>query len=204
MFIKQTYNLPIKQYVIYIGSAPSKMKNRFEFEELSYKYSLLDMRDVESTLFLDSNNPEEIIMSVLCGHDNPELLVREILQKIRKSVKGELQFTKYIRQLEIISQLRGLENVVYKEEERMAITFDIKKDRRYQQGEKEGEKRGERIGKMIGLLQGIELALEIKFGAEGLEVFQKIQKIDNINKLINITDTIRNADNLSEIETVLD
>jgi len=53
-------------------------------------------------------------------------------------------------------------------------------------------------------LQGIELALEIKFGNDGLEVFKKIKKIDNINKLVNITDTIRNADNLSEIEIVLD
>ena len=50
---------------------------------------------------------------------------------------------------------------------------------------------------------GIELALEIKFGANGLRSFKKIKRIDDLEKLAKIKNMIKKTDKLSEIETVL-
>ncbi len=123
--------------------------------------------------------------------------------------------SKYMRQFEIIAQLRGLQDLVFKEEEKMAITYDINKDLRFKQGlkvgetkgklsgKKVGEKRGEKIGEKRGLLKSIDLMLDFKFGKKGLKILNKIKKIDDIEKLEYIMSNLNTAGSVSEIEDLL-
>lgn len=210
VYIKQKYNLPIKQYVFYIGSKPMSMKYELNHPEINYCYKQIDMRNIDGKQFLKSNKPEEVILTILCNYGGKDVrsFVKEILGKLKLTAKGELALSKYIKQFEIISQLRGLQKIVEQEEKKMAITFDLEKDIRFKQGRRggkleglcEGKREGKREGLCEGLQKGIKVGLEIKFGVKGKRLFEKVKNVDDVKKLDNINDLIRDTDELSEIE----
>jgi predicted transposase YdaD len=56
-----------------------------------------------------------------------------------------------------------------------------------------GRQEGEQHGRETGLLRGIETALELKFGAAGLQLLPEIQAIHDLEKLDVILQRIRTA-----------
>ncbi len=66
-----------------------------------------------------------------------------------------------------------------------------------------GLKKGETIGLKKGLLEAIQLGLEIKFGDEGLSLFQRVKTITDLGKLNEIKSALRTAESLSQIEALL-
>ncbi len=61
---------------------------------------------------------------------------------------------KYIRQIEVMSQLRSIQKEVSKEVEDMALIFDIEKDIRFKQGLEKGVVQGREEGKLQGREEG--------------------------------------------------
>ena len=53
-----------------------------------------------------------------------------------------------------------------------------------------------------GLLEGIELGLELKFGNEGLEVMPEVSRIEDIEILKSIRDSIKRITSLQELRLV--
>ncbi len=150
-YIRQNYDLPVRQCVFYIGHSKLRMEKELDQDSIKFVYELIDMRTVSWKAFIESENPEDIIMAVLCHpkNTNKKWMIREILNKLKGRVREETLFSKYIRQLEVLSQLRDLQKIVMDEENKMAITYDLNKDIRYQQGLERGEERGEVIGKIL-------------------------------------------------------
>ena len=68
----------------------------------------------------------------------------------------------------------------------------------YQEILKQGEARGE----VRGLLSGIELALELKFGSEGLQLMSEISQITDIDRLRTIREGLRTMNRLEEIRQI--
>ncbi len=66
-----------------------------------------------------------------------------------------------------------------------------------------GRKEGWEEGRKEGLLDAISIALEIKFGDEGLALFPQIEKITSIEKLNGIKSALRSADTLDQIKVLL-
>ncbi len=62
---------------------------------------------------------------------------------------------------------------------------------------------GIEIGRKEGILEAIQLALEIKFGDEGLKIFPQIKEITSIEKLKEIKSALRSADSLNPIKSIL-
>ncbi|MCC5665455.1 hypothetical protein LC653_16390 [Nostoc sp. CHAB 5784] len=60
------------------------------------------------------------------------------------------------------------------------------------------EKRGIREG----LLQGIEIALELKFGSEGLTILPEIVQIQNVEILRAILTSIKTVNTLEELRQI--
>ncbi len=58
-------------------------------------------------------------------------------------------------------------------------------------------------GEIRGLLEGIELALDIKFGEEGLARMERIREIRDIKKLETVKERIRKASKIEDVEEVL-
>ncbi|MBF0566862.1 MAG: hypothetical protein HQK89_16680 [Nitrospirae bacterium] len=155
----------------------------------------------------------EIVISVLCNlkGKNGKIVVRRILQRLKETVAGELELSKRVRQVEILSQLNGLQEIVFKEKENMTLVYDIEKDPYYRQvkekgvtegmreGFQEGERKGLQKGERRGLLRGIKLALDIKYGSDQASVFDQISAIDDINRLEQIEGFIRKSATIDDL-----
>ncbi len=135
--------------------------------------------DVKETTLLDSK-----LQATEEGE--ADLLVEEILRRLQNKVKEEIRLSKYIKQLEILSQLRDLQKVVYQKRNAIDIMYDIKKDPAYQRGEEEGEKRGERIGEEKGeFKKAVTIAKAMKRAGEPVEKIAQYTglSVEQINKL---------------------
>ncbi|MBF0344855.1 MAG: hypothetical protein HQL06_11565, partial [Nitrospirae bacterium] len=198
-----------------------------------YEYDLIDMRDIDCDMFLYSERPQEMVFSILCNFQDKGVTIylKELLSRIKDFVREETLRGKYIRQIEVMSQLRSIQKEVSKEVEDMALIFDIEQDIRFKQGlekglldglEKgmlqglakgmvrgreegllEGQEKGLLEGQEKGLLEGIELALDIKFGSQGLALMERIKGVDNISSLKKIKEHIRRAATVTELSDLI-
>ncbi|KWT82791.1 hypothetical protein [Candidatus Magnetominusculus xianensis] len=209
VYIAEIYGIQPLQYVFYIGNETLNMPDNIKAEKIDYSYNLIDMRDVDCNKFLYSNKPEEVIISILCNYQKKgvKIFISEILSRLRELVPEETLRGKYIKQVEVLSQLRELQNDVCKEAEAMAIMYDMERDIRFKQGLAKGQRKGllegQREGKREGLLEGIELGLELKYGSSGLELMDMARVVDSIDKLEAFKNLIKKAGSLDELRGFL-
>jgi predicted transposase YdaD len=94
-----------------------------------------------------------------------------------------LQLGKFIRQLEILSQLRNFNSIVSEEAETMAHGFDITIDRLYKKGREEGIKEGV----LEGMQNGVKLGEK---QAQRKSIFSLLRKntfsIEQIAELLDV------------------
>jgi len=72
-----------------------------------------------------------------------------------------------------------------------------------QEGLQEGLQQGLQEGLQQGLLDGIELALEIRFGSEGLKLMPQIYRIQDLGRLRTIRNALRTAERLDDIRELV-
>lgn len=165
------YRTEIRQVVLYIGQSPlRKMTHKLSMDRLSFEYELIDIRSFDYELFLDSTVPEEVLLAILANfkHTAPDKVIIRILDKLQELLKGEHRFNKYLKQLEVLSKLRNLQEETVKLSSVMPIIYDLETDIRYIQGmtmgEMKAEKKAEKAKKKmlaLGLEQGKEIGKEI-------------------------------------------
>ncbi|MGA0560511.1 hypothetical protein ACO2Q8_27855 [Larkinella sp. VNQ87] len=150
------YKLLVRQYVFYIGDGHAKMPVQLNIGTVRYSYTLINLSEIPYLQFLNTNQPEELILTVLADfqREKPREVIGEILQKLHRLAPDHLQLGKFIRQLEILSQLRNFQSIVTEEAETMAHGFDITIDRLYIKGREEGIKEGVREGMENGVKIG--------------------------------------------------
>ncbi len=73
----------------------------------------------------------------------------------------------------------------------------------YQEIFSKGEEQGELRGRKEELYSGIELALEIKFGNQGLELMPIISQITDLQKLKAIQQAIKTVNTVNELQQIL-
>ncbi len=69
----------------------------------------------------------------------PEIVIQSILKRIINLTEPNLKQLKYVKQLEILSILRDLQDEIITQSKNMALIFPIEKDIRFKQGKEEGE-----------------------------------------------------------------
>ena len=89
----------------------------------------------------------------------------------------------------------------YKQGKEEGIQEGIHKGK--QQGIQEGKQLGIEEGIREGLYEAIELGLQLKFGNDGKKLFRKVKNIEDIGKLREIKNLIKEADSIKEIEKAL-
>ncbi len=138
------YGKEVVSIVIYVGEEKLTMKNVLLTTGGHYAFKLIDIRDMEPDLFLESENPKEVILAILAGQDEKKkgLIINQIINKLQLLIKSESELTERLEELEIISLLRGkdTQELIIKQKETMPIVIDIRKDLRYQQGRAEEKK----------------------------------------------------------------
>ena len=144
----QKYNLPLKQIVIYVGNEKPKrvLQTLLELEGLRLEFQVVNLREIPKDTFLHSDVPEEAVLAILSdfGLEQPEKVIRQILQHLLKLIGRVPRLKKYQYQLQTLSRLRKLEAQTKKEILAMPIHYELETDALYLEG------------KEIGLEQGIE------------------------------------------------
>jgi len=169
----------IYQYVIYIGKNALNMQNFLQEHNIKFDYEIIDMRTIDCKEFLESDNPEAVVVSILCdfkGQDEREF-IRKILEKLLRITKNENEFRKCFAILEELSTNRNLQNIL--EEEEMALQYLTWEDLpSYRVGERKGFEKG--------LEKGFEKGLEKAKETTILNMLKLGMNDDMILKIVNV------------------
>jgi hypothetical protein len=188
----ERYDIPVKQYVIYLGSGKWTADTSIDLPNLKFSYEVIAINTIDYELFVNSEQPEEIILSILADFkkENKADVVKKILFCLKNKTKNKKKLQKYIMQLEILSNLRNLQPEITKQLSTMSIHYDITKDLRFQQGIELGVEQGVNLGDELRLKAGIDKMLEKRFPlveiAELLDT--TIDRIIEIMNKYNLTD----------------
>ncbi len=173
--ILRKYQLPIRQFVIYLGNQAPKMKSSLPPGQSLGSFELTDLQQFDYQELVRSQVPEEVILAILSNFKGrkPEHIVGAILERLKEVSKQPILLQKYVKQLGILSRLRNLEKVIIKKSTDMPITYDKENDSLYKEGRNEATL--EMVEKMLrsGILT-IEQVAELSDMA--IEDIQKIQE----------------------------
>jgi predicted transposase YdaD len=157
-FLGYLHNLPVRQIVVYMGSEPHNIPSQLIEPQISYTSEIISIKDFSYRYFLNCSTPEEMIMAILAdleGEDAEKIIIK-ILKKIRKF--SPVRASICAVQMQVLSNLRGLQNTVTKILEKMPLAIDLSKDpffsKAFARAEKQGEIKGEARGEAIGRTKG--------------------------------------------------
>ena len=111
VLLKSKYNLPVKQFVIYIGGKEPTMKTVLSDDGNYFQFQIINITQFDYLRFLNSTNPEEIILAVLgdFGNVSPVSALSQIIQRLQETKTDQTTLQKHFRQLRILSKLRKLD-----------------------------------------------------------------------------------------------
>jgi len=123
---------------------------------LDYRYGLVDMHQVDCAGLLAQDNPDALVLAVLCdfGDRRPQEVVTYIVHRLRELLgANERGFRDYMTMLEILSKNRDLQTQI-KEAERMLTEIDIESLPSFSIGFERGEEKGREEGEERGMERG--------------------------------------------------
>ncbi len=166
----QTHN--IKQLVVYVGNEKLRMKSSLKIKNLVFRYEILDIRQIDCKILLESQDPVDRIMACLCKIEDEGYLIEKLVETLEGM--EEEQRKDYIMKLLTLTELRPKLRIRLSEEVRhMPIVVrpeDIKlpkrklrKDILYRLGLEEGKQIGFQEGEIIGIEKGRKIGHEEGF-----------------------------------------
>jgi predicted transposase YdaD len=162
VMLAQTYRLPIRQYVLFMGNKTPKMPTELNTGDSIIRYNIISFHEIDYELFLASDKPEEILFALLSdfGSKSPEVILERMVSRIYETATGSLAFERYISQLRVLVQLRKLQPVLETVMEKLTQYFKEQEDPFYKKGQRLGFSLGMESGKKEGLKQGKKQGLE--------------------------------------------
>jgi hypothetical protein len=145
IMLERKYELPVKQFVIFLGSDKPTMPTELDRGRLKFSYPLVSLSTLDYHIFLNSDKPEEIILGILANFqgENPENALRQILVRVKETAKGDFSLNRYFNQLRILAQLRNLELNLKNAMDSIAEYIKEERDVLYLRGLDKGEAKAE-------------------------------------------------------------
>ncbi len=190
-FLYKMYKLPVKQYVLYIGrNKDSNMPVEIYHNDLYFRFHLILVQDINYKLFINSDYPEDVVFAILCNFkgDSSSDVIQTILERLKCLAADELCLRKYLKQLEVLSKLRNLQEQTIKTINNMALTYDLKTDLRYLAGVEKGVRIGEVKGEER---KQKEIIVEMIKDNLSIEVIAKYAKV-SIDYVVRIVEEMKN------------
>ncbi len=188
---------PIRQFLIYIGSERLTMPAGIDEPGLEgYRYTLVDMHQIDCSGLLTQDNPDALVLAILCdfGGRDPKEVVSYIVRRL-KALLGEDErgFRDYMNMLEIYSENRGLEPQI-KEAEHMLTRAEVERlpsfaigfERGTAEGMKKGIEKGIEKGREEGMEAGMERGME-KGKAQLVRLLLNQSGIAEVSELLGLT-----------------
>ena len=145
----ERYEIPIRQYVFYLGPTAPTMTTDLNMGNLSFRYSLIPFQQLDYRLFLVSDIPEQILLAVLANFqpEDPPAVLGQILRRLDETASGPLVFQRYLAQLRVLVQLRKLHPLLDTAMDTIAKYVNEQDDVFFIKGKQEGEQKGKHEGK---------------------------------------------------------
>ncbi len=165
----ERYELPLRQYVLYLGQLTPRMATFLVISDLSFRYNLVHFQQLDYRLFLSSAIPEEILLAVL-GNFSPSdswEVLTNVLIRLDQTATSSLDFERYITQLRVLVQLRKLRPLFETAMDNLAHYINEQGDPFYVKGERKGLEKGLQKGLQKGQRVLVRnLLLETNFSIE--------------------------------------
>ena len=82
----EKYHEPVKQYVVFIGRRKPKMPTVLQNEVLDYRFTLVDIRELNYRSLLDTaTQPEEAVLAILSNFKKSEAVAARQIRSFLKS-----------------------------------------------------------------------------------------------------------------------
>ncbi|MVM31999.1 hypothetical protein GO755_18260 [Spirosoma sp. HMF4905] len=144
IMLVRKYKMPVRQFVLFLGSSIPKMEVKHESETMHYKFSLIAFAQLDYHTFLQSNQPEEVLLAVLANFkgESPKTVLQQIILRVEETTTGDLALKRYFSQLRVLAQLRNLgETLRDLAMDSIAKFVNIEQDAAYMIGQEKTEER---------------------------------------------------------------
>ncbi|BDA74883.1 hypothetical protein RIVM261_084920 [Rivularia sp. IAM M-261] len=206
---EEKYDLPVYPVLInFIKDSdtpiPTRFKSKFMGLVARQDYRVINLWEVDVQLAFQKVSSLIPFAPILKNGDNEET-IQQALRVMRADEKlSELEtvlgfFATFVLDSAIVQSIMGW-NMAILQESPWYQQFGKECEER---GEQRGEERGKVIGEQRGIISAIELGLDLKFGAEGLELMQPVSQIADLEKLKTIKNAIKNAQSLDELRQLI-
>ncbi len=199
---EEKYNLPTYPVLINILKASdAEIPTSYELNIAGLRaiqdYRVINLWEVDVNIAFAQPLPSLLpFVPILKGGDN-ESTIRDALRILRADEQlNQLEtvlgfFATFVLDSAIVQQILRWD---------MAL---LEQSPWYQEIFSKGEELGELRGRKEELYSGIELALEIKFGNQGLELMAIISQITDLQKLKTIQQAIKTVNTANELQQIL-
>ena len=120
LLLGQKYKRRVRQTVIYLGQPQMRMPNQLDLGQTKVAYTLIDIRDIDARMFIESGQSADLPVAMLAG-GGPERLM-EILKRAAHLRGGERQ--RVLAELIQLCGLRSLQQPLIMELKSMASLND--------------------------------------------------------------------------------
>jgi hypothetical protein len=127
IMLLRKFQLPVLQYVIFLGSSKPRMPVAIETKWLKFCFQLISFSEIDYRVFLKSSKPEEVILGILADLEDKDSIT-DIVQRVVETSESEFAMKRYFIQLRILAQLRNLTVEIEKNMESISTFFDEEKD----------------------------------------------------------------------------
>ncbi|QFS46780.1 transposase [Nostoc sphaeroides] len=203
---EEKYNLPTYPVLINILKASdAEIPTSYELNIAGLRaiqdYRVINLWEVDVNIAFAQPLPSLLpFVPILKGGDN-ESTIRDALRILRADEQlNQLEtvlgfFATFVLDSAIVQQILRWDMALLEQSPWYQEIFS--------KGEERGEARGELRGRKEELYSGIELALEIKFGNQGLELMPIISQITDLQKLKTIQQAIKTVNTVNELQQIL-
>jgi predicted transposase YdaD len=214
---EEKYNLPIYPVLINIikesdTKIPTTFKSKFMGLSARQDYKVINLWEIDAQIAFDGVSCLLPFVPIL-KNGGDEATIERALRVLRASEKLEQFemllgfFATFVLDSPLVQSIMRLDMAVLQQSPwYQQILFEGQ-----QIGEEIGERRGQQIGEEIGeqrgeqrgIVSAIELGLELKFGAEALQLMESISQISDLDQLKVIKDAIKIVHTLDEIRQLV-
>jgi hypothetical protein len=146
MIKRKKPHLDIFQIIIYLGEKPAEnIIEIIEGRHFTYKLKLIQFIQTPVEVFLQAESAAEVVLGILSdfGDKTPEIIIPQLVEKIVKYAKTDLERLKFLQHLRIFSKLRNFGSLINHIMENTIAYFGLKDedDYMYKRGEAKTEAR---------------------------------------------------------------
>ncbi len=119
----------IKQVVLYVGNDKMSMSNRLIRDKIVYEYDLVDIRDIDCNILIESPSQGDKLLALLCNIKEEDRFIGNVMEYMLKLEKEKRK--DFLLKLFLLSDLRPRINVKLTkaiEEVKMPFKLDVEKE----------------------------------------------------------------------------